>query len=162
MPFINENSYGLVRRMLFIVFGETIGKDEKDVHLATKIIQKESAVVLNWILEGLKRLKENKGFSPCKSSDEFLEEFRRHIDSVVAFIEEKNYVPSTDESQGIVGRQALYDEYKMFCSSNGYKNHVHISKFKKRLEGMGFKGDKDRNGRYFLMHKVDYNENFKI
>lgn len=90
-----ENTEAFFRRFLIFPFTQTIPKAEQDPELSTKIIQTELSGVFNWMLEGLRRLLEQRRFSDSEQIDNQVNEFRREADSVAMFLEEEGYRPDT-------------------------------------------------------------------
>ncbi len=81
------------------------------------------------MLEGLQRLLQQEGFTPCDASREVLKQYRKESDSVAMFLSEENYKPSQEFTEGKV----LYQAYKTYCVDNGYRP-LGRNKFYKRLE----------------------------
>src|SRR5690606_21243643 len=72
LPSTTETSHAFFRRFLIIHFNKTIPEEQQDRELANKIIECELSGVLNWILQGLKRLLNQKGFSYSKPIEKAL------------------------------------------------------------------------------------------
>ena len=132
LPVDVEHNKAFFERFLIIPFNTYIPPDKRDAKLPEKIISKELPGVFNWVLEGLKRLLEQGRFSPCKASDETLEQFQKESDSVAMFLEENNYQPS---SESWVQAKPVYQDYKDYCFSEGLKPLARKN-FHKRLEGL--------------------------
>lgn len=85
------------RRFLFIHFDQKISDNEKDVYLVDKISEAELSGVLNWMIEGLRRMIENGGkFTFNPRSNELTTEFLTESNSVLSFLKEYNIIPDTD------------------------------------------------------------------
>lgn len=124
-----EHTEAFFRRFIIIPFTETISDDEKDYSLSNKIVSKELSGVLNWILDGLKRLLENGKFTKSKIIDDMIDQFKTESDSVKLFIQESGYKKS---AMNFTPVKTLYTEYKEFCSENSNKFLKRLN-FKKRL-----------------------------
>ena len=98
--------------------------------VANKIIENELSGVFNWVLEGLNRLLEQKGFSKCSAAEEAVAEYKKQSDSVKMFVEENNFVISPNEYTLI---KELYPHYRQYCSEDGYKAVSKVN-FSKRLK----------------------------
>jgi putative DNA primase/helicase len=146
-----EHTEGYFRRFLIIPFDVTIPVEKRDPDLPNKIIKNELAGVFNWVLEGLKRVIENKKFTPCKASNEVLEQFKYESDSAKQFLQEYNY---TSSPEGKVHQKFLYSEYRQFCIQDGMQPLKKLN-FRKRLESFGIVSGKDNNGSYFYL-KTDH------
>lgn len=149
LPADVEHSHGFFRRFLIVEFGETISDEEKDPELANKIIANELSGVLNWIIEGTKRLQQNKHFSTCKKSDEILKQYRTDTDVVAMLIEDRNYAPS--ESMLKILKE-LYSELEEFARENGYKLPS-TKTVAERLRTMSFSQRKGKPVAFYMVKK---------
>ena len=131
LPRDTEHTTGFFRRFLIIPFSETISEFEKDPELARKIIETELSGVFNWVMVGLRRLRQQRKFSPCSAADQALATYKQESDSTAGFLEEGGWVAS-DEKR--VGKGELYKAYQDFCRDSG---HAALNKlnFGKRLLG---------------------------
>jgi putative DNA primase/helicase len=85
--------------------------------LAEKIIKSGLAGVLNRVLEGLKRVLEQKGFSKSEASNALLNNYKRESDTVAVFMEEARYEKSPNNCKPLGD---LYIEYRDFCIVGNY------------------------------------------
>lgn len=131
LPRDTEHTTGFFRRFLIIPFSETISESEKDPELARKIIETELSGVFNWVMVGLRRLRQQRKFSPCAAADQALANYKQESDSTAGFLEDGCWVAS-DEKR--VGKGELYKAYQDFCRDSG---HAALNKlnFGKRLLG---------------------------
>lgn len=151
-----EQTTAYFRRFLIIPFNVTIPPERQDKELASKIISTELAGVLNWVLDGLNRVLKNRNFSRCAASDKALEAYRIESNSVLSFINDNDYVPSDGKVQTTL--QAMYSEYKQYCSENNY-HPCGNKEFKKRLRADGYCVDKSRqcgNANVVFAKKTDW------
>lgn len=65
LPKTNDHSKGYFRRFIIAPFNVQIPKKEIDPKLAGKIVASELPGIMNWVLEGRKRLINQNGFSDC-------------------------------------------------------------------------------------------------
>ncbi len=132
LPNTTDHSDAFYRRFLIIPFNVTIPKEKQDKQLARKIINVELPGVLNWVLEGLKRLVEQRGFTESEQAEAVLNDYRVQGDSVALFVDEMGYKPSED----CIAIGELYREYTGFCIRG---NHILEAKqtFNKRLKNQG-------------------------
>lgn len=124
-----EHSEAFFRRFLIMPFDVTIAETRRNPNLAKEIIGAELSGVFNWILDGLKRLLKQNGFSPCDAAKKMLDTFRRESDSVAMFLDDEGYKASNDYQ---ILLKDLYQDYKIFCQNDGYKP-LGKRNFKKRL-----------------------------
>jgi putative DNA primase/helicase len=137
-----EHTNAFFRRFLIIPFDVTIPEQEQDKMLHKKIIDNELSGILNWILEGLKRLIDQQHFSECKSAEMANEQYRTDSDSVRFFLEESNLKPCTIHYK-LIGD--LYTDYRVFCLEDGFKPVQKVN-FRKRLEGLGITVERKSEG----------------
>jgi putative DNA primase/helicase len=128
-----EHTNAYFRRFLIIPFDVTIPPHEQDKQLHTKIIERELSGVFNWVLDGLNRLLEQKRFTDCEAVKQAVEQYKSQSDSVKMFVDENEYINSSNEYQLI---KDLYNNYRAYCIEDGFKP-VNKSNFIKRLSGFG-------------------------
>jgi putative DNA primase/helicase len=143
-----ENTHGFFRRWREIPFKETISNEEKITNFENQLI-KELPGILNWVLEGLKRLMANREFTRSEIVEKAIQDFREDSDSVLSFIKENNYQPST---QNHIAFSVLYDSYVKFVGKGSYP--VSARKFSKRIETMNYKKHTQLNVRGFLIETI--------
>jgi len=134
LPNAGEISRAYFRRFMILNFPIEVPEEKQDKKLADKIISNELPGVLNWVLEGLKRLIEQKNFSRCRSADDMLEQYKRESDTARLFMDEMNYQP---DSEKYIFLKKLYSEYKEFCKDDGYHS-LGNRNFSRRLKSIGF------------------------
>jgi putative DNA primase/helicase len=125
-----EQTNAYFRRFLIIPFDVTIPPEKQDKNLHNKIINKELSGVFNWVLEGLNRLLEQKGFSNCSAAEEAVADYKKQSDSVKMFIDENDYIISPNEYTLI---KELYPHYRQYCAEDGFKPVSKVN-FSKRLK----------------------------
>lgn len=128
-----EHTNAYFRRFLIIPFDVTIPEQEQDKNLHAKIIEKELSGVFNWVLEGLKRLLEQKRFSDCKAAQQAVEQYKIESNSVQMFLNENEYKGSPTSHKLI---KDLYPEYRTFCTDDGI-TPFKKSNFIKQLRALG-------------------------
>lgn len=125
-----EQTNAYFRRFLIIPFDVTIPPEKQDKNLHNKIIETELSGVFNWVLEGLNRLLEQKGFSKCTAAEEAVADYKKQSDSVKMFIDENDYTISPNHYTLI---KDLYPHYRQYCSEDGFKPVSKVN-FSKRLK----------------------------
>lgn len=136
-----DRTEGFYRRLIIVPFSRQIDKSKIDKSLKYKF-QREKEGILNWALEGLKRLYENNfEFSENELTDGVKKEYKRENNNVISFVEE------CCELDGLFScsRIELYEAYKEFCVEAGLKSLSQI-KFNKELEG-NFNITRSRSGK---------------
>ena len=129
-----EQTFAFFRRFLIIPFLVTIPENEQDKELHKKIVPSELGGVFLWVLDGLKRLLSNKGFSECQAATETLRKYQVESDSVQMFLSEKNYQPANNAAKLL---KDVYSEYKSFCQDDGYRSCSNRT-FADRLRNKGY------------------------
>lgn len=150
LPRTTETTHAFFRRFLIIHFDKTIPEKQQDRELANKIIESELSGVLNWILEGLKRLLSQKGFSYSKAIEKALNAYKVNADEVRQFLNDNNYQSSENE---VVLLQKLYNDFKVFCYNEGYIKIITKQELKRRLNEAGINAVRRSKGYYVLITK---------
>jgi putative DNA primase/helicase len=145
LPTNVEHTYAFFRRFMIIPFEVTIPEDKQDKELSKKIIDSELPGVFNWVLDGLKRVLSQKGFTKSDVISAQNEQYRKETDSVQMFISERGYSESMIDWTAL---KELYAKYKRYCEADGYYP-VAKRKFSKRLEKTGYKKVKKAAGMSF-------------
>lgn len=143
-----DRTEGFYRRLIIVPFSRQIDKSKIDKSLKYKF-QREKEGILNWALEGLKRLYENNfEFSENELTDGVKKEYKRENNNVISFVEE------CCELDGLFScsRIEIYEAYKEFCVEAGLKALSQI-KFNKELEG-NFNITRSRSGKLRLWNGV--------
>jgi putative DNA primase/helicase len=131
-----EQTDAYFRRFLILPFNVTIEEENQDKLLANKIVDSELPGILNWVLEGLKRLLSQGKFTKCKISDDMLSRYKIESDSVQLFLEEFN-IQRTSDLNEYKPIMLVYRAYKEYCVEYGFK-FVNQKNFKNRLEALRF------------------------
>jgi putative DNA primase/helicase len=130
-PRVHDETTAFRERRLFIKFpNEFIGKDQiQNIERVWLEDPEEKSGILNWMLEGLRRLLNQGYFTESKSQEETEIAFERASDTLSAFLREmaiygKNYVTL---------RSYAYDTYKEYCEVFGL-DQENEKKFTQRLK----------------------------
>lgn len=134
LPKSIEHSHGFFRRFTIIPFDQTIGKEERDPGLARKIIDGgELSGILNLVLDGLKRLLNNRKFSQCDEIESVGKLFKLESNSVLLWMEENGYLISESVYE-VIGE--LYPKYTRYCKDVGNSPFSRLN-FKRELVKSG-------------------------
>jgi putative DNA primase/helicase len=129
-----ESTKAFFRRFIIIPFNIVIKEEDQDKELHTKIINNELSGVFNWVMKGLARVINQKGFTHSISIVEQVKNYETESDTVKLFMDEFNYKKSKDCRFKV---RELFDTYKTFCKDDGYKP-LNNKEFCKSLKNMGF------------------------
>lgn len=157
LPIVNEFTNGLFRRFLIIPFNVTIEKEKINTNLINELCE-ELPGICNWLIEGVRRLKENKKFIEVEEVTKLFNEFRTESDSVSLFVDELMYKPS--DLRKILLCE-LYKEFDIWAKDNGYKK-MSSKTFSKRLRSLGFQVNSSTgNAVYVWVEKESINSYIK-
>ena len=113
--FMDDRGEHVFERLLLIMCTNVIPEEKRDAALLDKM-KPEIPAIINWFLEGLKRLIANGyKFTRSKSAEDAVKEYRQRLDSVYRFINEWN------------GSVAVGNE-KTSSNVYGYTEHFEITK----------------------------------
>jgi putative DNA primase/helicase len=115
LPRVADANSGLFRRVKVVTFPE-LPEDQRDPHIK-RHIEQEGAGILNWALEGLRRLKDRGHFEVPASVADATKQFREHNDVPALFIEDR----CIKEPDAEVQAAKLYREYRYWCEENGHR-----------------------------------------
>lgn len=113
-PKIKGSDNGIWRRIKLIPFTVTIPPEQRDKHLGEKL-REESSGILNWMLNGFLKWKEE-GLKDPPSVQQANDEYRDDMDSVGAFIRECLNVDVTCKMR--LENKQLYEVYLKWSSEN--------------------------------------------
>lgn len=133
MPRVDDTTTATERRMAIVIFKNNF-RDRPNVELRTNqgLLAKELPGIMNWMLEGAVKLRDNKGFIVTEEQKEALGEYRQENSSVEGFIAD-----CLDFAEGkIVDSAELYKEYQEWCKTDGRKFKSKIS-FSKEMTAYG-------------------------
>ncbi len=145
-----EQSLAYFRRFLIIAFDVTIPEAEQDKELSKKIIDIELSGVFNWVLDGLRRLLLQKGFTKSDAVDRQIEIYKMQTDNVQMFLTDEGYAKHTDDYMEF---KELFGYYRTYCSDSGY--HACSKRtFAERLRNAGFVTERRNYGLIIFVKKV--------
>ena len=149
LPAETERTHGFFRRFLIIPFDVTITDNKKDIHLHNKIIDSELSGVLNWAIDGLKRLLANEDFTYSGAISEAVEAYKKETNSVALFVEEEGIIAHED---GTFPNKTLYGLYKDWVVDAGMGKLSNVN-FSKEMKNLGFVAYRKGNERGFKVMK---------
>lgn len=119
LPTFSDKSEGMWLRLEIIPFNYTVSKEDQNPRLMDSATwESELPGILNWAIEGLKRLRANRRFTHSDICEAAKQEHRKHSDFTSAFLED-NY--AADASAEVKGKD-IYRAYTEWCGDNGYKH----------------------------------------
>lgn len=132
LPEIGDKTLAMNERLAVVEFPNTFerGSPECDPNIFDKLITpQELSGILNWMIDGLRRLLENKKFSPYRNFENVAEYLKVSQDPVKMFVD--RYIVFDSESQ--IQKETVYKKYLDFVKENNYPMLV-SSWFSKKLK----------------------------
>lgn len=116
LPNNTDNTHGFYRKLLLIPFDlEVDESNKKDIDLLEKL-KAELPGIINWVIEGYKRLEKQGKFSSSKEAESAMAKYQTDTDPLLAWAHDSiEYNPNYSED---INRQEIYDDYRSFCESN--------------------------------------------
>lgn len=146
LPHSDDRSFGFFRRIKIIPFrfkfdgsdpARPPKKDMRDLPWKPE----ELSALFSQALQGLRRLEENGDFTPCKLMDDVLEDYRRRIDNVRAFVDDRRLEAGDDVDA--CATDGLYADYRRWCEDSG-RRPVASNVFASRFQSIFPKARKSR------------------
>lgn len=144
VPYFKEDSDAWLRRIRPIPFEITIPEDKQDKTLVDKL-SKEYSGILNWILDGRKRIIKNKfHFTDSARIDAFLRSYREDgnpIKQFVGYLGIEDRPANPFDAGKYISVEALYYKYREWCDivkSRIGETHISVKTFKKAICDLGF------------------------
>lgn len=110
----SDNSDAFYRRIMLVAFPETIPRSERESDLDQQL-QSELPGVLNWALEGLKRLRDSDGFTGDRPPGQTEITWQKWSNSIKRFVEE-----GLEEAGGNdIAKSEVHGAYQNYCESEG-------------------------------------------
>ena len=135
MPRVDDTSTATERRICAVHFKNNF-RNNPNVQLRSNmgLLAQELSGILNWMLDGVEKLSNNRGFIITNEQIRMLDEYRQENSSVEGFIAEcLEFV----EGEAIEARE-LYEYYKQWCQKDGRKFKANIA-FTKEMKAFGAK-----------------------
>lgn len=130
-PKVTDQTTAFRERRLFIKFPNEFTGDKQITNIEDNWLKNndERSGILNWMLEGLKRLLEQGHFTESKSQQETEAEFLRHSDTIGAFLSEM----CVFDKIRVTTRSDALEAYKNYCEILGL-DPENEKKFTQRLK----------------------------
>jgi len=138
IPKASDRSSAWYRRFEYVTFPNRFEGDDQDLQLKYKLTTlKALSAVLNWSIEGLRRLEKQGDFTISDLMTETKEMYELENDNVAAFIDEMIEFP-VDVS---VPKSWLYLQYQKYSKDSGTK-YISRKRFVARIKANGFEEKK--------------------
>jgi putative DNA primase/helicase len=133
LPAISDTTEGVPRRLIIIPCDHVVLARDVNPYLGNDLAR-EGSGILNWALEGLRRLRTQGQFSQCQVCDEALRLHKQTSNSVAEFFGE---CVQRDPGNDCISTH-LYEIYAYWCRKSGRKA-VHEAEFGKRVLRLRFR-----------------------
>ena len=130
---------GLFRRVRVVKF-DAIPEEDRDPQVKENIAQ-EGAGILNWALEGLRRLRARGRFDVPSAVAEVTRQFKEHNDLPAQFVADRCEVAPPHTVKG----GELYAAYRLWCEANGYRP-LAANNAAREWERLGFRSHRTPTG----------------
>lgn len=149
LPSTKDTTDGFYRRLMIFPYDYRIPEEKRDPDFYENVLKPELPGIMNYAIEGLKRLEKQEGFSDSRTLNNMLKKYKDESNPLELFIREKC---NTGEDAYIV-KKHLYNEFNNFCKENGFnkfkynrpqfskkllsfaeQNDLNISRAQKRME----------------------------
>jgi putative DNA primase/helicase len=156
-PDMTDYSDGFRRRFIHMPFAVKIEDENKDVHLKQRLIANELPGILNWAIEGLKRVLKQEGFTFSQVLEDAGKDYHASGDVIVRFLNTPGEGYEVDKTAvSRVAGNDMFSEFQNFLIDGKERSGENISKqaFYTRLEELGFKrGKRGGKGQQFYATK---------
>lgn len=173
-----EHTPGYYRRFLMITFYREFEEANRNENYYNEYLANELPGVFNWILEGLKRLKEQGKFTENENAKKALNEAREQSDVVLQFLNDEYIRPGTKqkcrgEKPGInsimfegeelksyeLKLESIYHYFKNYCINNGHKL-ISNKTLKKRMHLYKYDFEKTKDGQVTWAYWIGKKDTF--
>jgi putative DNA primase/helicase len=141
-PVIKGTDYGIWRRIKLIPFTTRIPEEKQDRHLELKL-REEASGILNWLLEGTSRWRQE-GLKAPAAVLNATDEYRGEMDVIGNFLKER----CVQQPGASIRIRELFKSYQEWCEENN--EHAVSERFLGlRLAEMGFERTRTADARYW-------------
>lgn len=131
-PQTSDLSHGMVRRAMIFNFNTTIGDDEADLTLFSRVADQESSGVLNHLIEGWCRVQRRGGFIEPIDCTLAKQLWLGRRNALASFVSEE--VTVTGNSEDRVEAAVLWDAFRYWCIENNTDNKWGRNRFYDELQ----------------------------
>jgi putative DNA primase/helicase len=141
-PVIKGTDHGIWRRIKLIPFTTRIAEEKQDKHLEAKL-REEASGILNWLLEGTVRWRQE-GLKTPRAVLLATDEYRGEMDVIGNFLKER----CVQKKELTIRIRELYKAYADWCDENN-EHAVSERFFTMRLKEIGFEQTRTAEARFW-------------
>lgn len=140
LPRVGDKTDAFFRRIISIPFNIQIKREDQVLGLHKQLASEERSGILNWMIEGYLRLR-NQGWQFTKSNqvEQLAEDYRKDNNNVLSFVDEKCYL---DEPDSFTTNESLYETYVEYCKKSGVQSVKKKSFIHELVENFQLKREK--------------------
>lgn len=150
MPYISLDP-AVWRRIKVIPFNYTVPKDKRDPNMRKKLFEEEAAGILNWMIEGAKRVLDQGKIIVPQSILDIQDSFKLEFDKVGQFLNdccvERSTTKSAEKMKARITK--LREGYAQWCKVNGYRA-TSTRDLKSELKKKGYRVGKSTGGHEYV------------
>lgn len=121
LPRVGDTSDGFYEKLIIFNFPNSHKPEERDPGLFSELMGELSGIFA-WAWVGLARLRERGAFRDSKTTLSTRDDYRLQNNPVLAFVEaECTTEPELGQDRAMISKAQLYEAYKEFANSYGYK-----------------------------------------
>lgn len=117
LPNIYEADDAFWRRVLICAFPDTIDKEDRVDKFDEVLFEEERAGILNWMIEGARRLIDEGGFTADRDLDATRDRWQKWGTSVVQWKARR----TRDDMDAAVVKSEAYEDYRRYCKDAGFR-----------------------------------------
>ena len=154
LPRFKDRSQGVWRRLMVMPFNVSIPQDQQNSELS-QTLESELPGILNWAIEGLRRLLRQGRFTECSVCRHATDEHRFDCDPLMQFVDECiEFRPRAE-----MPKNCMYDLYTHWCEKSGRKPTAKqtFSREFIKIEGVGERRETTGMRRRFFTGVFDIN-----
>lgn len=137
-PRTADNSLAWYDRWFFIKFPNTFrASNNKKEEMMTNM-RLEKSGIFNWMVDGLRRLMSQDGFTQSNVINNYTQEYRGLNDNVVQFLSSYCTTIPVEDTHGRISYSQLYRVYEMYTEKDNLRT-VSKKVFRARVEDAGYK-----------------------
>jgi putative DNA primase/helicase len=137
-PLIADTNEAVWSRLLIVPFDVVIPEEKRDKDLAAKIVESETAGILNLALKGLASFAaRGYRFNVPKNALDALKKHRAESDVLGTWLDEKYLVSKTDRRDRILQSNVTLN-YMQWCKENNHHPHSSVALWRKLREHLGY------------------------